>query len=146
MPKDTTEVIPLRQADLNGNPPLNPDNPLLARTVQPVADLAPKSVKKQEPQFRALCRILGWIPSEVLPADLCEAVDVVYEWGKQNPDTFQCTPFDTPDERNDALTVMRAYAECPGDTGYTIYTKTDADPCMLVWKVTRRRGSKADSE
>jgi hypothetical protein len=146
MPKTEMTVIPLQQADLNGNPPLNPNNPLLARTISPVTDLAPKSVKRVEPEFRALCRILGWKPNEVLPAELCEAVDAVYEWGQHNPDTFQCTPFDTAQERDDALTVMRAYAECPGDVGYTIYTKVDKDPSMLIWKVTRRRGHRDDSE
>jgi hypothetical protein len=63
----------------------------------------------------------------------------VYEFGQKVADVFQVTPFDTAKERDDALVVMRAYAETPGDQGYTIYTQNDADPAKLVWKVTKRR-------
>jgi hypothetical protein len=114
-------------------------NPLLARTVTPTDKPPYQKGQKKEPQFRALCRILGWDPRELLPADLCDAVDAVYEFGQKVADVFQVTPFDTAKERDDALVVMRAYAETPGDQGYTIYTQNDADPAKLVWKVTKRR-------
>jgi hypothetical protein len=142
MPKDTTIQPVAALASTDGSPALDPSNPILARSVQLTPENNPKRVQKVEPQFRAICRILNWDPREVLPEELCDAVDAVYQFGIQNPDTFQTTPFDTAEEKNDALVLMRAYAETPGEHGYTIYTKTDVNPAMLIWKVTKRRGSR----
>jgi hypothetical protein len=138
------EVIPFKAADLQNHPSQNPDNPLLARTVRPTQEKAPKRRKQPETQMRALHRILGDSVIEMLPAEIVGAVDAVYVWTLQNPDSFQCTPFDSEQEKNDALTVMRAYCEMAGEKGYTIYTRADEDPSMLIWKITRRRGTFED--
>lgn len=146
MPKDTTPVIPIRQATLLGGEPENMDNPFLAKTVQLTPDLAPKRREKAEPQMRALRRIFGDSVLEIIPKDIRDAVDMVHAYNKIEKDTFQVTPFDTAEDRDNALLSMRAYAEMAGDKGYTIYTKDDVNPAQLVWKVTDRRGTKyADS-
>jgi hypothetical protein len=141
MPKTEMTVVPTPQANLDGDPVLDRSNPLLARTVTLSAQAHSKSAKGQEPPFRALCRIMQMDPRDILPAELCDAVDAVYLFNKREKDTFQTTPFDTAEERNDALTVMRLYAETGGDRGFTIYTKTAEQPNILVWKVTDRRGT-----
>lgn len=119
-----------------------PDNPLLAKTVQRTDEAAPKTRRKLIPQMRQLRNILGDGVLELIPADLRTAVDAIYAFNKVNPDVFQTTPFDTVQERDECITLMRAYAEMAGDYGYTIYTQDDRDEKLLVWKVTLRRGAK----
>ena len=67
------------------------------------------------------------------------------QFGKANPEAFQYTPFDSEQEKDDAATIMRAYAEMAGDKGYTIYSQADENPALLVWKVTDRRTRKTAS-
>jgi hypothetical protein len=143
MPKDTTTHLVVAQGTLEGGPVLNPDNPMLAKTVTLTAELAPKRREKALPQMRRLRNILGDAVLEIIPEGLREAVDGVYVWGQTNPDTFQVTQFDTAEEVQGTLELMRAYAEMAWDYGYTIYTKDDIDPAKLIWKVTDRRGSKS---
>ncbi len=131
--------------DLTDNTEMATDNPLLNRTIQRVPDKAPKRVQTTEPQMRALRRILGDDALELIPFDVREAVDAVYQFGKANPEAFQYTPFDSEQEKDDAATIMRAYAEMAGDKGYTIYSQADENPALLVWKVTDRRTRKTAS-
>jgi hypothetical protein len=146
MPKDTTVVIPLQQANLLGDPVIDPNNRLLAKTVQLTPANSPKSRPKAEPLMRSLRRIYGDSVLEIIPQDVRDAVDMVFAYGQIEKDTFQVTDFDTPEDRNNALISMRAYAEMAGDVGYTVYTKDSENAAQLVWKVTARRGSNAVGE
>jgi hypothetical protein len=119
-----------------------PDNPLLAKTVQKSETPAPKTRRKQLPLMRQLLNILGEPVRDLIPFDLRQAVDTIFEFNKINPDVFQTTPFDSVKERDECITLMRAYGEMAGDYGYTIYTQDDEDETLLVWKVTLRRGAK----
>lgn len=118
------------------------ENPLLNRTIQRVPDKAPKRVPTTEPQMRSLRRILGDSVLDIIPFDVREAVDAVHAFGKANPEAFQYTPFESAEEKESALTIMRAYAEMAGEKGYTVYSQADEDPALLVWKVTDRRTRK----
>jgi hypothetical protein len=141
MPKTEMTVVPTPQADLDGTPVLDRSNPLLARTMTLSAQAQTNSARTLEPPFRALCRVLHIEPRDILPVEMCDAVDMVHAYNKIKKDIFQTTEFDTKEERDDALVVMRAYAETAGDKGYTIYTKNTEEPNILVWKVTDRRGT-----
>jgi hypothetical protein len=146
MPKDTTVHLVTAQATLEGGPVSDPDNPLLAKTVQLTAELAPKRREKKDPQMRSLRNVLGDVVLDIIPEDIRGVVDGVYVYNQKNPDTFQVTPFESAEDKEDALTVMRAYAEMAWDYGYTIYTKDDVDPSKLIWKVTARRGKRFPDE
>src|SRR5271155_2133823 len=139
-----TEVKQLKS--ITDNPDEATVNPLLARTVQRTRDKAPKRRVTTEPQMRALRRIIGDDVLSIIPEDVREAVDAVHAFGKVNPEAFQYTPFATAEERNNALTVIRAYAEMAGEKGYTIYCEPDENPTLMIWKVTDRRTRKARGE
>lgn len=94
--------------------------------------------------MRALRRILGDVVLEVFPADLRKAVDDAYGFWQATPDSYLITDFEDEKEKDDALLVMRAYAECADNGGYTIRTLVDPDPCKLVWRAQTKqtRGQK----
>jgi hypothetical protein len=96
---------------------------------------------KKEPQMRALRRILGHNVLDVFPLGIIQAVDASYKFWLENPDSFLDTPFESEAEKDDALLVMRAYAECADDGGYSIRTVKTDDPCLLSWRAQNRRGS-----
>ena len=95
--------------------------------------------QSKEPTMRALKRILGVQIEEIFPEGLRESVAAGETFSKEHPDSYLDTEFDDEAERNDVLTVMRAYAECYGDDGLTIATKNTSNPALLRWKVTARR-------
>lgn len=101
--------------------------------------------QKREPQMAALRRILGDGVLGVFPLGIMQAVDRSYQFWRDNPDSFLDTPFDTEQEKADALTVMRAYAECAPNGPYTIRTVTVDDPLVLSWRAQNRRGAKDDN-
>lgn len=100
-----------------------------------------KVTPKREPQMAALRRILGNNVLDVFPLGIIQAVDSSYKFWLENPDSFLDTPFETEAEKNDALLVMRAYAECADGGGYSIRTVKMDDPCLLSWRAQNRRGS-----
>jgi hypothetical protein len=100
-----------------------------------------KVTPKREPQMAALRRILGNNVLDIFPLELIQAVDASYKFWLENPDSFLDTPFETVEEKNDALLIMRAYAECADDGGYSIRTVTMEDPLLLSWRAQNRRGS-----
>jgi len=93
----------------------------------------------REPQMRALRRILGDGIMGIFPEELMKSVDAAHEFWQTNGDDFLVTDFDTVQDKEDSVTVMRAYAECAQDNGYSVYTRSDDDPLRLVWKVAKRR-------
>ena len=99
---------------------------------------AKRPVKKVEPAFQALRRILGDSVLEIFPIQLRQAVDQSYMVWQQNPDTYLVTEFDTVEEMDDALFLMRAYAQIAGEKGYSIRTvDPDAAP-ELHWRAQTR--------
>lgn len=101
--------------------------------------------EKKEPQMRALRRILGDQVMDIFPIGFVNSVEKAYLHWQQHPDSFLVSEFDSQQERDDSLTVMRAYAECAGDKGYTIRTERDTPPKVLHWRVQTRRGTKQDN-
>lgn len=93
----------------------------------------------REPQMRALVRILGPGVRDIFPEQFRQAVEQGYQFWKDNNDSYLAVPFDTEQEKDDCLTVMRAYAECAGDKGYTIATRNGDDPLTLLWRAQDRR-------
>jgi hypothetical protein len=98
------------------------------------------AAEKKEPVMRGLRRILGDIVLEIFPQPLMDAVDSAYKVWLANPDSYIPTAFDSEQDKADSLHVMRAYAECAGEHGYTIRTLADPDPTLLIWRVSNRRG------
>lgn len=105
-----------------------------------VAARARKAAEKREPTMRGLRRILGDVVLDVFPEELINAVDTGYKVWVDNPDSYIPTEFASEQDKNDSLHVMRAYAECAGEHGYTIRVLADPDPLLLLWRVTNRRG------
>ena len=115
------------------------------RLVAPQAAVA-RAAKRVEPTMRKLRRILGDEILDIFPDGLIKAVDSLHEAWQADPKKWAELDFETVDERDDALDLMRAYAECAGDKGYTIRTDSEAEPLVARFRVTTRRGSgKADS-
>jgi hypothetical protein len=145
MPRTEMTVVPTAQANLEGDPVINRDNPYLVKSMTLSKNHVPTGKKSKEPQMKALCRILGINIRELIPAELCDAIDQVYAYNQIQKDTFQSTPFETEADKEDFLYLARAYAETAGEKGYTIFTKTVEEPEICVWKVTDRRGTKGTS-
>ncbi len=135
---------------MNAKPEAVPDmtpepdeNDLFARTSVREPDARAVAVAKaREPQMRALRRILGEVVLGIFPQGLIDSVEKAYVHWQEHPEGYLVTEFDTAQERDDSLAVMRAYCECAGTKGYTIRTETDSPPNVLVWRVQTRRGSK----
>jgi hypothetical protein len=96
---------------------------------------------KKDPLMRALRNILGDVVLDIFPQPLRDAVDKAYTFWREHPDSFLDTTFASVEEKFDSLTVMRAYADCAGENGYTIRTDAHADPLVLSWRVQNRRGA-----
>jgi hypothetical protein len=92
----------------------------------------------------ALRRILGDGVLDIFPTALMDAVDRAYAIWQENPDSYLPTSFDSEQDKADSLTVMRAYCECAPKGPWTIRTLSQDDPCLLMWRVQTRRGSKDD--
>lgn len=95
--------------------------------------------------MRALRRILGDEVLDVFPEGFTELVDALYDICKDDKDKWIDAAYGTASERNDALALMRAYAECADVSGYTIRTDRDAEPNELRFRVVTRKGSKGET-
>jgi hypothetical protein len=100
--------------------------------------------EKVEPTMRALRRILGYDVLDVFPVGLADTVDRFYKVHSDNKALWSTATYEDVTKRNDTLFLMRAYAECAGDKGYTIRTKDTGNPCELRFRVTPRRGSQLE--
>lgn len=94
-----------------------------------------------EPTMRALRRIIGDEVLDIFPDGLTDTIDALFKAHGADKNTYAEIEFDTADERNDLLALMRAYAECAGEKGYTIRTDSETAPEVLRFRVTVRRGS-----
>ena len=110
------------------------------------AKAQPVSGGKTEPTMRSLRRILGDDVLDIFPEGLIETVDDFYEAHQENEQLWSELSLDSADERNDLLALMRAYAECAGEKGYTVRQDRTAPPAVLKFRVTDRRGSKSDAD
>lgn len=118
------------------------------RHPDPAASAAKEAVYR-EPQIKALLRILGEDVLNIFPTNFTAAVEQGYQFWQTHPDSYIDTDFDTAQERNDTLIVMRAYAEIAGPEheGYTIATKNEGPDSLLVWRAQpRRKHNRKDSE
>lgn len=97
-----------------------------------------------EPQMRALRRILGDVVMEIFPPDLMKSVDAVHARWLTHPDEYHEADFDSIEDMNNALVVMRAYAECADNGGYTIRTVDPEKWPVLTWRAQKRRVPKDD--
>ena len=125
------------------NDPLEPFKDLFddAKILEKEQRTAARYAKK-EPTMRALRRILGDGVLAIFPPDLMTSVDKAFRHWQEHPDSFLVTPFDTEQERDDTLLVLRAYAECAGEDGYTVYTEAAPEANVLHWRVQTRKGTK----
>jgi len=100
--------------------------------------------KYREPQIHLLRRVLGDVVYDIFPSPFIDAVEAGYTFWQNHPSSYLDTLFDSADEKDDTLAVMRAYAEIAGQDGegYTIATRTHEDPAMLVWRAQTRRKHK----
>jgi hypothetical protein len=114
----------------------------LAQSTQTTVTRTKKEAPPKIPLMRSLRNILGDGVLEIFPLAMRESVDAVYKFWVDHPDSYQVTPFESEEEKEEALIVMRAYAECAWDTGYTIRVVSDDDPSRLVWRAQNRRGVK----
>jgi hypothetical protein len=94
-----------------------------------------------EPQMAALVRILGDEVLDIFPDPMRDAVDTAYTFWQAHADSYLDTEFGSKQERDDVLTVLRAYAEAAPGGPYTIRTVQDENPAMLCWRAQNRRGS-----
>ncbi len=117
------------------------DAPDLFSQAQIVGKEERPAIKKQsrEAQMRALRRILGDTVLDIFPKPFIAAVEKAYQHWLDHPDSYLVSEFDSQRERDDSLTVMRAYAECAGELGYTVRTQASEEPNVLLWRVQTRR-------
>jgi hypothetical protein len=131
-----TPLVPGKAASLVGK--LSDTSTIEKAKAQPV------SGAKTEPTMRALRRILGDDVLDIFPEGLTETVDDFYAVHSENEAKWDEVELDTQQERDDTLALMRAYAECAGEKGYTIRQDRTTAPSVLRFRVTDRRGSKSD--
>lgn len=99
---------------------------------------------KTEPTMRSLRRILGDGVLDIFPDGMTDLVDQAHAYWQQHPEKWLEAEYDTALERDDSFALMRAYAECAGQYGYTIRQDKTAEPHVLRFRVTKRRGSGSD--
>jgi hypothetical protein len=99
-----------------------------------------------ETVLQQLRRILGEPVLELIPKDVQEAVEAAYIFWKEHSDSYLITPFDDQQGRDDALAVMKAYAEIAPNGPYTIRTDKDSEPEVLLWRAQTRQGRKTEDE
>lgn len=100
----------------------------------------------RESSMHALRRILGDEVLDIFPDGIIETADALFEAHGKDTNAWAEVQFDDADERNDALALMRAYAECADDPGYTIRQDRSTEPDVLRFRVVVRKGSGGDEE
>jgi hypothetical protein len=99
-----------------------------------------------EPTMRALRRILGDDVLDIFPEGLPNQVDELFDVCMENADFWAEVECESVQERNDLLALMKAYAECAGEKGYTVRQDRTADSDVLRCRVVPRKGSGSDSD
>jgi hypothetical protein len=100
-----------------------------------------RTTEIREPSMHAMRRILGDEVLDLFPDGIVETCDELFKLHKEDTDQWAEVRFDSAADRNDALALMRAYAECADDPGYTIRQDKATDPDVLRFRVTVRKGS-----
>ena len=105
-----------------------------------------KTTDVRETSMHALRRILGDDVLDIFPEGIIETADLLFEAHAKDMDAWAEVQFDDAQERNDALALMRAYAECADDPGYTIRQDRTTEPDVLRFRVVVRKGSGSADE
>jgi hypothetical protein len=107
---------------------------------------ARRTTDVRETSMHALRRILGDEVLDVFPEGIVDTTDALFEEHAKNKDAWADVTFETASDRNDALALLRAYAECADDPGYTIRQDRTTEPNVLRFRVVVRKGSGGDEE
>jgi hypothetical protein len=129
--KDITADAVLADPDRKPNPNL----------VDPTRTVTRQRVTRQGPSetsLQTLKRLFGEVVFEMFPQEIIEAVDASYNFWQEHPDSYLVTPFESEAAKNDALALMRAYAEIADPDGYTIRTLKDSPDSELHWRAQNR--------
>ena len=97
-----------------------------------------------EPQMRALRRILGDTVLDLFPQAVMDTIDALIEIHAADTSAYAEAAFDTEQDRDDCLTLMRAYAECADQERLSIRQDKDTDATALRFRVVVRKDSQAE--
>lgn len=97
--------------------------------------------KKVEPSMRKYCRIMEVLPSDLFPDGFTALVDQLFGAHTADLEAWAEAEYESESERDDSLDLLRLYAECAGEKGYTIRVDYDTEPTIARFRVTARRGS-----
>ena len=100
-----------------------------------------RAAQKVEPSMRKYCRIMETDPAELFPDGFTDLVDQLFAAHTADPEGWAEAEYESEQERDDSLDLLRLYAECAGEKGYTIRVDYDTDPTVARFRVTTRRGS-----
>jgi hypothetical protein len=106
----------------------------------------PSATGVVEPTMRAMRRILGDSVLDIFPAGIAKNVDELFDICSEDTEFWAEIQCESVTERNDLLALMRAYAECAGEKGYTIRQDRTAPAHVLRTRVIPRKGSGKDSD
>lgn len=104
------------------------------------------STPVREPSMHALRRILGDEVLDIFPEGIVETTDELFKLHSNDKSAYAWVVFESEADRNDALALMRAYAECADDPGYTIRQDTATAANELRFRVVVRKGSSDSDE
>ena len=128
------------------NPPASATPEIKIDETKTVTKKRERSTSPAETTLQALYRILGDAVLEIIPEGVQNAVEASHKFWQQHPDSFLVTDFDSQQSRNDALTVMKAYAEIRPGGPLTIRQDHDSAPEVLHWRAQTRQGPKPATE
>jgi hypothetical protein len=129
--------------------------PDLKPTARPLITVDTEKVHKKvvvrndaphETTLQALRRILGDSVLDLIPTDVQGAVEAAYKFWKDHSDSYLITPFDDQQGRDDALIVMKAYAEIAPNGPYTVRVDKNSEPEVLLWRAQTRQGKGTAAE
>jgi hypothetical protein len=105
----------------------------------------PQARKQEQPGYEqsmhAMRRILGDEVLELFPEGFTDQVDKLFKVHSANPALWAEISCDSEDDRDDLFALMRAYAECADDPGYTIRQDRTTGASVLRVRVITRKGS-----
>jgi hypothetical protein len=94
-----------------------------------------------EPSMHAMRRIMGDEVLELFPEGFTDQVDALFKAHNGNPALWAEIECESEDDRDDLFALMRAYAECADDPGYTIRQDRTTGAAVLRVRVITRKGS-----
>jgi hypothetical protein len=113
------------------------------KVTKPKGTRAP--VVTREPTMHALVRILGPEVLDIFPDGIAETVTELAAAHAADKSAYAHVVFDSPEDREDALSLMRAFTESTDDPRLSIRQDKNTDPDELRFRVVLRKGD-ADEE